>query len=141
MPSKRRYITVGWSELIALPEWGVASLRAKIDTGARSTALHVDDLETYQGMASFRIHHGQAIETQVVRIASVRSSNGHTDERVFVRTVLRLGNYQRPVELSLVDRGDMRFPMLVGRTALSGRYLVNPGKRRLTKPVLDDLQS
>jgi hypothetical protein len=138
MASKRPYITVGWSELVALPDWGVHSLRAKIDTGARSTALHVDDLDIRNGLAIFRIHHGQEIRSPVVRIAHVRSSNGQADERIFVKTSLRLGSYQRQVELSLVDRGDMRFPMLVVRTALAGRYLVDPGKRRLTKPVLDD---
>ncbi|TVR15833.1 MAG: ATP-dependent zinc protease [Planctomycetota bacterium] len=133
--SKERII-VGWNELVDLPDWGVEQLPAKIDSGARSSSLHVEDLVLSGDTVRFRLAHGQGqtISVPVLRRARVISSNGRGDMRVFVHTRLQLGPLLRRIECNLVDRGDMRFPMLIGRSALRGRYLVNCGRRHLVSP-------
>lgn len=131
-------LIVGWHERVALPTWGVSAIRAKIDTGARSSALHVDNIVPLPGQRvrfdliaseSGRRRH---IDAAVVRTAHVRSSSGHGATRFFVRTRVRLGTIEREVELSLVDRSEMRFRMLLGRTALSG-VLVDPTRTRVLR--------
>lgn len=132
-----RKLIVGWHEGVALPDWGVPVIQAKLDTGARSSALHVDKIESLPGhrirfdivlsrSGRRRVH----VVTHISRTGRVRSSTGHTDTRFFVRTRVQLGTIEREVELSLVDRSVMRFRMLLGRTALSG-VLVNPVRTRL----------
>lgn len=131
-------LVVGWHERVALPEWGVSAIRAKIDTGARSSALHVDNVVAMPGrrvrfdLVASESGRRRHIETSVVRAAHVRSSSGHGATRFFVRTLVRLGTLEREVELSLVDRSEMRFPMLLGRTALSG-VLVDPTRTRVLR--------
>jgi hypothetical protein len=132
-----RRLIIGWNEYVALPEWGVRRLRAKIDTGARSSALHVDDLETRPGdRVSFAIvlsrRHPRRVRVTapISRIGRVRSSTGHGGTRYFVRTMVRLGPIERAVEMNLVDREGMIFRMLLGRTALAG-VLVDASRGRL----------
>jgi hypothetical protein len=132
-------ILVGWTEFVDLPDWSVKKLRAKVDTGARSSALHVEDIvELPRGRVRFdvvlhrkkrdrRVH----VITPVHRRARVRSSNGSTETRYFVRTRLHLGPIEREVELSLVDRGEMIHRMLLGRSALSGPILIDVNHRML----------
>ena len=135
-------ITVGWNELCDLPAWGAEGIRAKIDTGARSSSLHVEHLHRIDAeLVGFDLPVGRGkrrtlvpVEAEISRVSRVRSSNGHYSVRIFVETELTLGGLTRRVEINLVDRGDMQFPMLVGRTALAGRYLVDPGHRRLVSP-------
>ena len=129
---------VGWSEYVDLPDWGVRGLKAKIDTGARSSALHVEDIEPLRGgrVRFVVIVHKEKrdrhvhVEARVVRRSRVRSSTGHYEYRYFVATTLRLGGIEREIEISLVDREKMRFRMLIGRTALAGAFIVDPSKRR-----------
>ncbi len=124
-------LVVGWHEFIALPEWGIAAIRAKIDTGARSSALHVDNVVALPGrrvkfdLVTSQSGRRRRIQTRVVRTAHVRSSTGHGDTRFFVRTKVCLGPLERAVEFSLVDRSAMRFRILLGRTAMAG-VLVDP---------------
>lgn len=141
-PKKRTPITVGWNELIDLPGWGAEGIRAKIDTGARSSSLHVEHLDRIDAeLVGFDLPVGRGkrrtlvpVEAEISRVSRVRSSNGHYTTRIFVETRLTLGGFTRRVEINLVDRGDMQFPMLIGRTALAGRYLVDPSHRRLVSP-------
>ena len=132
-----RKLTVGWHEGVALPDWGIGEVEAKLDTGARSSALHVDKIEPLPGhrigfdivlskSSRRRVH----VVTHVSRTGRVRSSTGHTDTRFFVRTRVQLGPIERVVELSLVNRSVMRFRMLLGRTALVG-VVVDPSRTRL----------
>lgn len=131
--------TVGWSELIDLPDWRIRGLRAKLDTGARSSALHVDDLKLLpRGHIQYRVilhrdNHDRRVNVvaKISRRARVRSSTGEYTTRYFVKTRLRLAGSERIVEISLVDRGDMTFRMLIGRTALAGLYLVDPFHKNL----------
>ena len=129
-------IVLGWREWLSLPDLGIARLRAKVDTGARSSALHVDAQWrfTSEGVpwVGFRLTPGRASAGVVEAAAAVlderevADSGGNRRRRVFVRTRLRLGGAEREIELNLVDRRGMRFPMLLGRTALEGMFTVDP---------------
>ena len=138
----RNPIVIGWTEYVDLPEWNVKRVRAKIDTGARSSALHVENIENLSGgrvrfdvvlhreKRDRRIH----VTAPVTRRSRVRSSNGQTETRTFVSTTLRLGPIEREVEFSLVDRGRMIHRMLLGRTALSGPFLIDIDRRMVQSP-------
>jgi hypothetical protein len=131
---------VGWCEHVALPELGVR-LKAKIDTGARTCALHVTamreigfddvgnvilDIEVPDDRGVAR-----AVRVMVVEYAHVKDSGGHTERRPVIETLLGLGDRTWRVRVTLTDRGDMRFPMLVGRTALTTDMRVHPTRRYL----------
>ncbi len=132
-------IIIGWNEEVDLPDWHIRGLRAKIDTGARSSALHVDHLKALpRGYISYQIvlHRDDRdrrvnVVARVARRARVRSSTGEYSTRYFVKTTLRLAGIERVVEVSLVDRGDMIFRMLVGRTALKDEFIVDPAHKNL----------
>jgi hypothetical protein len=140
---------IGWSELVDLPDWKIRGLRAKVDTGARSSALHVENLKLLpRGRIQYRVvlHRENRdrrvnLVATISRRARVRSSTGEYTLRYFVKTRLRLGAHERAVEISLVDRGDMTFRMLIGRTALSGLYLVDPTHRNLGLEALQTSRS
>jgi hypothetical protein len=127
---------IGWSERVDLPEWGIRGIRAKIDTGASSSALHVENLvQLEHGRARFdvivargsrrRIVH---VEAPVHRHGRVRSSSGHASQRLFVTTTLRLGPVERSIEINLVDRDLMRYRMLLGRSALAGDFWIDAAR-------------
>jgi hypothetical protein len=130
---------IGWNELIDLPDWGVQRLRAKVDTGALNSALHVQDIEELpRGRVRFDVvlHRRKRdrhihVETRIVRRGRVRSSTGHYATRIFVATTLRLGPVEKRIEVSLVDRERMVFRMLLGRTALAGDFLIDTAHRDL----------
>jgi len=137
--SPSELVMVGWSERVALPEWGVKRLKAKIDTGARTSAVHVENIRRMRGnRIAFDVVTDSDPEkwipvvTRPSRRSTVRSSNGHETFRYFVKTQMVLGGIQLDIELSLVDRGDMRFRMLIGRTALAGQFIVNCAHRMIT---------
>jgi hypothetical protein len=130
---------IGWNENVDLPDWGISRLGAKIDTGARTSALHVEDLELLsRGRVRFRVvvhrelrDRHVTVVTKVSREGRVKSSNGQFDHRYFVQTTLRLGGVVKPIEVSLVDRGKMLHRMLLGRTALKGDFVVDVSRRHL----------
>jgi len=132
-------LLIGWSESVDLPDWGIRGIRAKIDTGAASSALHVERLvELGRGRVRFDVvvRHGTRrrtthVEARVHRRSRVRSSSGHADDRLFVTTTLRAGPVERRIELSLVNRDLMRYRMLLGRSALAGAFWVDPGRAGL----------
>jgi hypothetical protein len=135
-PGEQRLV-VGWREWMALPQLGIGAIRAKIDSGARSSALHVDALETFRRdgreYVRFSLHPGRAedpavagCEAEVADRRRVTDSGGHTTDRVFIHTVLKLADLLVPIEINLTDRRNMLFPMLLGRTAMAGRLLVDP---------------
>lgn len=137
MTKRQEPITIGWAEVVELPEWGVRRLRAKVDTGARTSALHVENIEELpRGYVRFdvvlhrqkrdrRIH----VKTKITRRGRVRSSTGHQTKRLFVSTLLRLGPIEKRVEISLVDREKMIHRMLLGREALSGPIIIDVDRR------------
>ena len=131
-------IMLGWREWVALPELGVARVRAKVDSGARSSALHVDSqwrfTEAGAPWVGFRISQGRAGARVVEATApvcderEVVDSGGHRGRRVFLRTRLRVAAHERIIEINLTDRRGMLFPMLLGRSAMEGLYTVDPAR-------------
>ncbi|MEM6459344.1 MAG: RimK/LysX family protein [Planctomycetota bacterium] len=125
---------VGWRERVRLPDWGVDRLMAKIDTGARTSSIHVAELEERgDGTARFEVVVRERperrtvwVEAEVVRRTVVKPSSGDRQERPVVRTRLAMGGKVFPIEVTLVCRKGMLCRMLVGRTALAGRFLVDP---------------
>ena len=136
---ERPSVVIGSAEFVDLPKWGIVGLRGKIDTGARTSALHVSNIhEVGNGRVRFdvRLHRRKVdrtvhVEAKILRRGRVRPSNGDVQTRLFVATTLRIGETEHEIELSLVDRENMIFRMLVGRTALGHSFLVDPGRRYL----------
>ncbi len=134
-----RKTIIGWTEYIELPEWEIQAVKAKVDTGARTSALHVESLrETKPGWVEFdvvlttkgpRIRH--RIHAEVVKWAKVRSSTGDYKRRCFVRTTIKMGPIVKEIEISLVSREKMLFRMLLGRKALEKDFVVDVSKRSL----------
>jgi hypothetical protein len=127
---------LGWCERVQLPELGVR-LPAKIDTGARTSALHVTGMKRLGpsllevGIPTGHNRKVTRVRVEVLEWTLVRDSGGHAERRPVVETLLKLGSLERRVRVSLTDRGDMRFPMLVGRTALTAEVRVRPTRRFL----------
>jgi hypothetical protein len=129
---------LGWREWIGLPQWGVAHLKAKVDTGARTSSLHAFDLEWFERdgdpWVRFEIHPWQRstadaviAEAAVESTRDIRSSSGEIDHRPVVRAPLSLADYEVDAEITLTRRDEMGFRMLIGREAIRGRFLVDPG--------------
>lgn len=135
-------VLIGWNEYVDIPEWGIARLRAKVDTGAKSSALHVENIqELTRGRVRFdvvlhRVKRDRRVRvsTRISRRGRVRSSTGHYESRIFVVAPVRIGPVERRVEVSLVDRGRMIFRMLLGRTALAGAFLIDPAHTHVLHP-------
>lgn len=130
--------TIGWREWVGLPELGVGKIKAKIDTGARTSTLHAYNIRTFKrdgrNFVRFQVHPVQRrrlpeIEciAPLVDQRKIRDSGGKTEDRYVVRTRLRIGNRSWPIELTLTNRDEMSFRMLVGRAAIRGKFNVNPG--------------
>ena len=133
----RELLTLGWREWVALPEIGIPRIKAKVDTGARTSALHAFALRPFsehgRDRVEFQIHPLQKnLETIVTCTADVidrrivSDSGGHKEERFVIATLLAIGEYAWPIEMTLTSRDDMLFRMLLGRTAMEGRAQVNP---------------
>ncbi|MCC6875336.1 MAG: ATP-dependent zinc protease [Sandaracinaceae bacterium] len=133
---------IGITERVALPEWQIRSLRVKIDTGARTSALHVDEVELIDEdhVRFWVVLHRKnrdrrvRVETRIVRRARVRSSTGGSEERLFVATTIRLGPVEKEIEVSLARREPMIFRMLLGRSALAHDFVVDPSHRYVATP-------
>ncbi|WP_265570793.1 ATP-dependent zinc protease [Sphingomicrobium nitratireducens] len=138
----RRKPRVGWREWVALPDLGVEAVKAKIDTGARTSAIHafgVTEHEDEDGaLVRFALHPVQRRRLPEVKCQArlrdkraVRSSNGKSEMRYVIETTARIGNEEFPIELTLTNRDEMGFRMLLGREALKRRFLVDPGRSYL----------
>ncbi|HEY0465358.1 MAG TPA: RimK/LysX family protein [Polyangiaceae bacterium] len=132
-------LIIGVTEYVDIPAWRILRLRAKIDTGARSSALHVENIREFgAGKVRFDVRLSRSesdrrvtVEARIARRGQVRPSSGEPEERIFVAVKVRIGPVEREIELSLVDRGRMIFRMLIGRRALAHAFLVDPGRRYL----------
>jgi hypothetical protein len=139
---KRELPHVGWREWVALPALGVPRIKAKIDTGARSSALHAFDIEVVRRgggtYVRFALHPLQrsakgSVKAEVPLLGErhVKSSNGQVSRRPVIRTEIEILGQRRDVELTLIARDEMGFRMLLGREAIKNGFLVDPGRSYL----------
>lgn len=146
--SRRPVLTVGWREWVALPELGIGRIKAKVDTGARTSSLHAFDVRmTRLGskrIVRFRVHPNQKDDATVVEAEgewienrTVRSSSGQESLRPVIRTRIRMGEESWPMELTLTRRDAMGFRLLLGREALRRHCLVDPAASYLTRDDSD----
>lgn len=142
MQESTELITLGWREWVGLPAFGIRNIKAKIDTGARTSALHAFEVRSFEEAGvervEFRMHPVQKDNDTVVTCVAdvldkrkVTDSGGHTEERFVIKTDLVIGAHRWPIEVTLTARDDMLFRMLIGRTALNGRAIVNPQRSYL----------
>lgn len=139
---------IGWREWVALPDLGIKRLKCKVDTGARSSALHTFFVEQFvedgRDRVRFGIHPFQRrTDRERICVADVlderivSDSGGHREKRIAIRTDVVLGDHRWSIEMTLTARDGMRFRMLLGRTAMRGKYLVDSGAAYVAgKPVL-----
>jgi hypothetical protein len=140
-------LVIGRREWIALPDLGVSPLNAKTDSGAHSSSIHAENVTLSEDEKTVRFtttnHYGEIVscEAPVARLARVKSSSGKAKNRIFIETTAMLvGGFRWTILVSLANRSEMLCPMLLGRRALAGYFLIDPqgahllGPRRLLKP-------
>lgn len=142
IPREREVI--GWREVIGLPELGIVQMPAKIDTGARTSALHAEDREIFERDGNrwvrFRAPGSKSQQPRLVEMPilverDIKNTSGIPESRLVIRTLLMLGRHRWHIDVSLADRDAMTFDLIIGRTALKGRrILVDP-----TRSYLSDL--
>ncbi len=130
---------IGWREWVGLPDLGVQRVKAKIDTGAKTSSLHAYDLEHFRRRRAdwvrFVVHPMQrdtrtrvAAEALLLDHRIVKSSSGHAEDRPVILTTIRLGADHWQIELTLTNRDAMGFRMLLGRTAIRDVFLIDPAR-------------
>lgn len=148
---RQELLTLGWREWVGLPELGIGRIKAKVDTGARTSALHAFEVETFREGGAlrvrFKIHPIQRNSERVIVCTAdvidervVSDSGGHREQRFVIETPIAVGGQSWTSEMTLTARDDMLFRMLLGRTSIAGRGVVNPalsyvqGKRKEVRP-------
>ena len=135
--------TIGWREWVAFPAWGVPAVKVKIDTGARTSALHAHDLDVVErdGVTTAvftllpwqrSVRDGVEVAVPLVDERTVTSSSGTTSTRPVIVTTIDIADDPHEIELTLTRRDDMGFKMLLGRKAMENRYVVDPASSYLT---------
>ena len=130
---------LGWREWVELPDLSPVPLKAKIDTGARTSTLHAFNLShderNGESWVTFEVHplqrtkaHTTLVSHPIEGFRKVRSSSGHTEERPVIRTRIRIGSREFEIDVTLTSRDEMGFRMLLGRSAIRRRFLVDPGR-------------
>lgn len=130
-------ITVGWREWAALPDLGIEKIKIKVDSGARTSALHAFELRPFKKKGKhyirFKIHplqrRSDVVRECVAEVEDIRwvtDSGGHRERRYVIKTLINIGSNSWPIEVTLTNRDTMNFRMLLGRTAMKKRVIVNP---------------
>ncbi|MHA2641803.1 MAG: ATP-dependent zinc protease family protein [bacterium JZ-2024 1] len=131
-------VLIGWREWVALPDLRVPAIKVKIDTGARTSALHAENIEIFErrGLRYARFwvfpvqrsrRNAILCEAPVVDRRTVTDSGGHREERWIIRTRIRIAEDEWETEVSLTNRDAMTFRMLLGRATLGRRFVIHPG--------------
>ena len=137
--AKKQLQVIGWREWVGLPDFGIRSIKAKVDTGARTSSLHAFDVEEFRRgkkpMVRFCIHpeqrnddHAAEVEAPLVGHRNVKPSSGHVELRPVILAEVELMGERFPIELTLTRRDSMGFRMLLGRQATRRRFLIDPGR-------------
>ena len=136
--SESELLSVGWREWVSLPDLGLPAIKAKVDTGARTSAIHAFDIERFEHdngepWVAFTVlpiqreaNVKRRCKAPLVDVRNVTDSGGHKEERFFISTRLVIGGQARTVEITLAQRTEMLFRMLLGRTTLVPNIVVNP---------------
>ncbi|NBB79483.1 MAG: ATP-dependent zinc protease [Verrucomicrobia bacterium] len=140
--NKNTLDVIGWKETVDLPDWGIESILAKSDTGARRSALDVENIVELPGnrvQFDIVLHRKdrsftRSVVAPISHQTHVRSSNGARHERYFVRTTVLIHGRAKEVEFSLVSRGSMVCRVLLGRKALEGDFLVDSSLKHVSRP-------
>lgn len=138
-------IVIGWQERVDLPLLGLTNLKAKIDTGARTSALHATDIVEFErdGVPWVRFHtkfdddaHDTDVECPIHDRRHITNTSGVPEHRIIIRTKFRIAGKLWKIDLSLTERTEMKFRMIVGRSALRRHpILVDPGKHDIVGPT------
>lgn len=142
----RKYPLIGWREWVGLPNLGIERIKAKVDTGARTSALHAFALQPFSenGVDKIRFdihpmqHNTEAVITCVADVVDKRlvtDSGGHEEERYVIETPITIALQTWSIEITLTERENMLFRMLLGRSALRKRFIVNPARSFVTTRV------
>lgn len=142
----RKYPLVGWREWVSLPELNIPKIKAKIDTGARTSALHAFSLRPFiengKNKISFDIHPLQHVTDKTITCIAdvvdkrlVTDSGGHEEERYVIQTLIAIAGQTWSIEITLTERENMLFRMLLGRSALRKRFIVNPARSFITTRI------
>lgn len=132
---------VGWREEVTLPEFRLKDIKAKIDTGAKTSALHADEIKFIKvngkKYVSFIVENDEGrkthLEVPLVDEREIKSSTGEKTLRPVVKTIIRMGEIEFRAEITLINRDLMGFKMLIGREALKDRFLINPTRSYLLR--------
>ncbi len=139
----RAPLVIGWRECVGLPEIGIDRIEAKIDTGARTSALYATDIEVFEQSGEpwvrFRVPHRDKMhasdcDARIVDRRNVKNTSGENDERLVIETMLLLDHRRWHIEVTLANRANMMMPLILGRTAIRRhRVLVDPGRSHLLR--------
>ncbi|EKA5636118.1 ATP-dependent zinc protease [Vibrio navarrensis] len=135
-------LIIGNTEAVCLPELGITHLETRIDTGAQTSSLHVDNLlclrKKGRKYVEFDLHPDVYHLEKIVRCSAplkacrkVKSSNGTFEHRCVIETLLRMGDQEWPIEITLSNRQDMTYMMLLGRQGMSDKVLVDPSQSHI----------
>ncbi len=135
--------TVGRIELVDLPIWDITNIEAKIDTGAFTSSLHCHHIEEFKKKDNFWIrfnlldpehpsYNDKLIELPIFDKREVKSSNGASELRFFIRTEIGMFDNIYKIELSLTDRSEMKYPLLIGRKFIRNKFVVDVSKKNLS---------
>jgi len=145
---KNNLKVIGRLETIDFPEWDIFDIEAKIDTGAYTSSLHCHHITAHEKegreMVKFNLldpshetYNDKLFELPIHRKKMVKSSNGSTEERYVVKTKVRIFDKLLTAELSLTDRSEMKYPILVGRKLINGRFLVDVSQKYCSKQEME----